>query len=116
MSVKLYEGDKEVKFMTLGEAAKELNTTVVDIKALAKKTYLPIYEIAGGRISSGDLDFIKEKLDGGELTETATYYPTTILADGPPPLARGGLLYIPSNSPINPNLKHKQEKSLRSYA
>lgn len=64
MSVKLYEGDKEVKFMTLGEVAKELNTTVVDIKALAKKTYLPIYEIAGGRISSGDLDFIKEKLNG----------------------------------------------------
>jgi len=64
MAIKLYEGDKEVKFMTLSEVAKQLNTTVAEIKKLAKETYLPIYDIAGGRVSSGDLDFIKEKLNG----------------------------------------------------
>ena len=64
MTLKLYEGDKEVCFMTLKEVAKELKTTVKEIKDLAKKTYLPIYGFAGGRISSGDLDYFKEKLNG----------------------------------------------------
>ena len=64
MGIKMMEGDKEVKFMTLEEVAKQLDTTVKEIKELAKKTYLPIYPISTGRVSSGDLDFIKEKLKG----------------------------------------------------
>lgn len=64
--LKLYEGDKEVVFMTLEEVAKQLNTTVKKIKELDKITYLPIYKMTPKtwRISSGDLDFIKEKING----------------------------------------------------
>lgn len=64
--LKLYEGDKEVVFMTLKEVAEQLNTTVKKIKELDKITYLPIYKMTSKtwRISSGDLDFIKEKVNG----------------------------------------------------
>lgn len=64
MAFKLFEGDKEVRMMTLKEVADKLNTTVTCIRDLEKKTYLPIYSYAGGRISSGDLDYFKEKLNG----------------------------------------------------
>lgn len=64
--LKMYEGDKEVCFMTLEEVAKELKTTVKKIKELDKITYMPIYKLTSKtwRISSGDLDFIKEKVNG----------------------------------------------------
>jgi len=64
--LKVYEGDKEVVLMTLEEVAKELNTTVKKIKELDKITYIPIYKFDEQvwRISSGDLDFIKEKVNG----------------------------------------------------
>lgn len=64
MALKVFEGDKEVHLMTLKEVADELNTTVKCIRDLAKKTYLPIYDFAGGRVSSGDLDYFREKLNG----------------------------------------------------
>lgn len=64
--LKAYEGDKEVRFMTLEEVAKELNTTVKKLKELDKITYMPIYKFTPRtwRVSSGDLEFIKEKVNG----------------------------------------------------
>lgn len=63
MTLKLMQGDKEVYMMTFKEAATLLNTTTKELRALAKKSLIPYYDYAGGRICSGDLDIIKEQLN-----------------------------------------------------